>query len=106
MRVTTNRKVPRPSGQMIKRSNSLRRSSTDAERRLWALLRDRQLGDTRFRRQHPLGSFILDFYCAEQKLVVEVDGGQHYFDQEAEKDAARTAYAEGMGLRVLRFTNY
>ena len=90
---------------MIARSRSLRRNATDAERRLWALLRDRQLFGARFRRQHPVGRYILDFYCPERELVVEVDGGQHYSGEEAARDLARTAYLEGLGLRVLRFTN-
>jgi very-short-patch-repair endonuclease len=80
----------------------LRKSMTDAERKLWSLLRDRQLDGHKFRRQHPLGSYVLDFACLEQKLVVEVDGGQH---AESERDRQRTAWLEAQGWRVIRFWN-
>jgi very-short-patch-repair endonuclease len=59
----------------------------------------------KFRRQHPVGPFIVDFYCAEAHLVVEVDGGQHFEVEGRYRDAARTRYLERHGLRVLRFTN-
>jgi 2-isopropylmalate synthase len=75
---------------------------TDAERRLWAALRDRQLDGVKFRRQHPLGPYILDFFSEELKLVVEVDGGQHASSQ---TDVVRTAWLTAQGCRVLRFWN-
>ena len=84
-------------------ARTLRKSMTDAERRLWSLLRDRQLGGYKFRRQHPLGSYVLDFACVDQQLAVEVDGGQHAVD--VAKDEARTAYLEVRGYRVIRFWN-
>jgi very-short-patch-repair endonuclease len=80
----------------------LRKSMTDAERRLWSLLRDRQMDSHKFRRQHPLGSYVLDFACLEQKLAVEVDGGQH---ADSELDRQRTAWLEGQSWRVIRFWN-
>ncbi len=83
-------------------ARTLRKSLTDAERRLWSVLRDRQLGGHKFRRQHPLGSYVLDFACIEQKLVVEVDGGQH---ADSEADRQRTVWLEGQGWRVIRFWN-
>jgi very-short-patch-repair endonuclease len=66
----------------------LRRTATDAERALWAKLRNRQLAGLKFRRQHPLGPYTVDFVCFERRLVIEVDGGQHA--EAAEQDAQRT----------------
>lgn len=74
---------------------------SDAERKLWAKLRDRQLEGAKFRRQHPLGRYVLDFYCEDTQLVVEVDGRQHTLAGDAE----RTAWLEAHGGRVMRFDN-
>jgi very-short-patch-repair endonuclease len=82
------------------RARQLRRDSTDAERRLWAVLRDRRLGGHRFRRQYPLADFIVDFACTRHRLIVEADGGQH---AENEADLRRTAELQRLGWRVLRF---
>ena len=82
----------------------LRRDMTDAERRVWARLRHNQLGGFRFRRQHPLGPFVVDFVCLEQKLVVELDGGQHA--EAVDADASRTRWLNDRGYRVLRFWNH
>jgi len=79
----------------------LRREQTDAKRTLWWRLRDRQLSGAKFRRQHPVGPFITDFCCPEVKLIIELDGGQHAVQREA--DAQRTAFLEAHGYRVLRF---
>jgi very-short-patch-repair endonuclease len=79
----------------------LRHRQTDAERRLWAHLRDRRLLGAKFTRQLPIGAYVVDFCCRERKLIVELDGGQHA--ARAEYDAARTAWLEGLGYRVLRF---
>jgi len=88
----------------IKRNaRDLRRDMTDAERLLWRYLRRRQLAGRKFRRQHPVGKYIVDFVCIKEGLIVEVDGGQHA-DRE-EQDAARTVWLEGQGFRVLRFWN-
>jgi len=84
------------------RARQLRLNQTDAERRLWAALRDRRLVGYKFRRQRPIGPFIVDFVCIEHKLVIEADGGQHA-DNEA--DESRTAWLQGRGWRVLRFWN-
>ncbi|HIC81777.1 MAG TPA: endonuclease domain-containing protein [Kiloniellaceae bacterium] len=81
----------------------LRRNETEAERRLWAALRNRQLAGHKFRRQVPLGRFVVDFACYDEKLVVELDGGQHA--DHAQEDEARTAWLEARGFRVLRFWN-
>jgi very-short-patch-repair endonuclease len=88
----------------VNRARKLRRNSTDAEARLWHILRDRGSG-AKFRRQFPFGPYILDFYCLERRLVIEVDGSQHYEADGLAKDAERTALLEKSGLRMLRFTN-
>ncbi len=80
----------------------LRRDSTDAEHRLWAVLRDRRLAGYRFRRQHPIGGFIVDFACTKHSLIVEADGGQHSDNPEDER---RTAFLQAEGWRVIRFWN-
>ncbi|HEU4857931.1 MAG TPA: DUF559 domain-containing protein [Rhodanobacteraceae bacterium] len=80
----------------------LRRDMTDAERRLWHYLRRRQLLGFRFRRQFPIGPYIVDFACLEAKLVIEVDGSQHF---DAAGDIARTQRLHEHGCRVLRFWN-
>ena len=85
------------------RARSLRKRSTDAEQRLWHRLRNRQLGGHKFRRQQPIGHYVVDCFCLERALVIEVDGGQHA--QQWRRDAARTAWLERQGLRVLRFWN-
>jgi len=82
-------------------ARGLRCRQTDAERRLWARLRDRRLLGVKFARQVPIGPYIVDFCCREQRLIVELDGGQHA--TRADYDAGRTALLEGLGYRVLRF---
>ena len=85
------------------RARGLRTNPTDAERALWNILRMRQVPGHRFRRQAPIGPYIVDFVCFENKLVIEVDGGQHA--EQADYDAARTAWLESQGFRVMRFWN-
>ena len=85
------------------RARQLRRDQTEAEARLWNALHDRRLGGWKWRRQVTMGPYILDFYCPEAGLVVELDGGQHA-DQVA-YDERRARYLEGRGLRVIRFWN-
>ena len=80
----------------------LRQSMTDAERRLWFAMRDRRLAGYKFRRQHPIGDYIVDFACTKYHLVVEADGGQH---ADNENDERRTAKIEALGWRVIRFWN-
>ena len=81
----------------------MRREPTEAEQVLWGALQKKQVAGLKFRRQHPVGRFVLDFYCPSIKLVVEVDGGIH--DSQLERDAARTRALEAYGHQVLRFTN-
>ena len=84
-------------------ARELRRHETDAEARLWYLLRARRLGGFKFRRQHSLPPYVLDFYCAEQCLAVELDGSQHV--QTAARDRQRDEFLQAQGIRVLRFWN-
>ncbi len=87
-------------------AKALRRTTTDAEKRLWLHLRRAlALQGTHFRRQVPLGAFIADFCCHGAKLIVEIDGDQHGANDAIAYDAKRTAYLEAQGFRVLRFTN-
>ncbi len=81
----------------------LRRDQTDAERLLWARLRDRQLNGYKFRRQRPIERYVVDFVCIERRLVVELDGGQHA--EQMRKDDLRTAEIVRRGFRVIRFWN-
>jgi very-short-patch-repair endonuclease len=81
----------------------LRRDATHAEALLWSRLRNRRLGGHKFRRQHPIGRYIVDFVWIEQRLVIEVDGGQHAALRA--EDARRTAWLQSRGFRVLRFWN-
>ena len=85
-------------------ARQLRRDSTDAERGLWRLLRQRPAG-AKFRRQHPLGAYILDFYCVEKKLAIEADGSQHFTPEGLAADEARTNHFAEIGIRILHFTN-
>ncbi len=90
----------------LQQARALRQSPTTAEQVLWRHLRNRQLAGTKFRRQHPLGPYILDFVCLAQGLVVEVDGGQHADLQAQAYDRQRTVWLRQQGLRVLRFWNH
>jgi very-short-patch-repair endonuclease len=81
----------------------LRSHQTDAEIRLWYLLRSRRFCANKFRRQHPIGPFIVDFVCIAQRLIIEVDGGQH--QDQAAADRARDLHLRTKGFRVLRFWN-
>ncbi len=94
--------LPYPLNQKT-HARKLRREITDAEKKLWAQLRDRQLCGAKFRRQHPMGPFITDFCCVERGIVVELDGGQHA--EQSAADQARTDFLESRGYRVLRFWN-
>ena len=86
-------------------ARALRASMTEAEKILWRALRDHQQDRLHFRRQHPIDRFIVDFYCFEKKLCVEVDGAVHDDPDQAARDAERTAWLEAAGFRVLRFRN-
>jgi very-short-patch-repair endonuclease len=83
---------------------ALRKNPTEPEKRFWQSVRGKQLG-VKFRRQHGIGHYIVDFYCPEWSLVVELDGDSHFSSQAQINDAERDAYLRSLGLRVLRFTN-
>lgn len=86
-------------------SRELRKSMTDAERLLWSKIRSKQLKGHQFYRQKIIDNYIADFFCPKAKLVIELDGGQHYSNDGKEKDAARDAFMAGIGLKVLRFSD-
>ena len=93
------------STQTVLKARRLRRPLTASEQALWAALRDNPLRGFKFRRQHPFGPYILDFFCVQAQLAVELDGSVHDQPDQKEYDANRTAYLESHGLRLLRFKN-
>ena len=90
---------------MIELAKKLRKNQTNAEVFIWQLLRNRQIANAKFRRQHPIEGYIADFYCHEQKLIIELDGGQHFTEEGLLKDALRTQRLNELGITVLRFDN-
>ncbi|MBA4381668.1 MAG: ATP-dependent helicase, partial [Sideroxydans sp.] len=93
------------SEELLTHARELRKNATDAENLLWQILRRNQLHGFGFRRQHPLGPYILDFYCHQAKLVIELDGGQHAEESQLKHDEARSAWLKEQGITVLRFWN-
>jgi adenine-specific DNA-methyltransferase len=83
----------------------LRRESTDTEKRLWRLLRDRRFADFKFRREYPCGVYFLDFYCTRARRAVEMDGGRHGFPDQRARDEERNRFLATKGIKVLRFWN-
>ena len=86
------------------RSRQLRKNLTDAEQFVWTKLRSRRLGGYKFRRQMPIGPYIVDFVCLEARLILELDGGQH--TEQKDYDTARTQWFQSQGFEVLRFWNH
>lgn len=84
----------------------LRKNETESEKILWGKLRNNQVKGYKFRRQHPIGLYIADFYCHKLKLIIEVDGEYHNLPEQIEKDKERTQILESNGLKVIRFTNH
>jgi very-short-patch-repair endonuclease len=99
------RRLRRYSPGVHQHLSELRREMTPAERTLWNWLRDRKLAGLKFRRQYPIGSFVLDFYAPSIRLVVEVDGDVHDLPEMRRCDARRQAWLAEQGMHVLRFTN-
>mgnify|MGYP001562296369 FL=1 len=87
-------------------ARTLRKQQTEAEKRLWWFLRNRQISNCKFRRQQAVGPFIVDFLCLEKRLIVELDGGQHAEQSEKEYDEARTEFLASEGYRTMRFWNH
>jgi very-short-patch-repair endonuclease len=90
---------------LLEASRRLRKTMTDPEVLLWECLRRRQLGGFRFRRQHPLGGYVLDFLCTEVQLAIELDGARHFTMEGRESDRVRSDVLAQHGIRVLRFEN-
>ena len=97
--------MERYSPKLKENSRSLRTNMTDAEQVLWQRIRRKQIQGVQFYRQKPLPTFIVDFYCPVAKLVIELDGSQHFAEKHQTKDQERDAALTGLGLRVLRFDN-
>lgn len=87
-----------------KRRN-LKKEQTTPEALIWSKLRNRQFLNLKFRRQYGIGEYIADFYCAELKLVIEIDGESHFTEDGIKYDKIRTAFMESLGIKVIRFTN-
>ena len=97
--------MPAPTELLIF-AKQLRQGQTDAERLLWQVLRGRNLKGFKFRRQHPVGGYILDFYCHAAHLAIELDGGGHNSDDQKLYDEERTKVMNGAGIKVIRFWNH
>jgi very-short-patch-repair endonuclease len=89
----------------IERCRSLRKNQTEAEKKLWSILRNRQLHGVKFRRQFSLGKYILDFYSPEYNLGIEADSSQHYKDEGRRRDEQRTNDLSNLGVHILRFSD-
>ena len=83
----------------------LRKDATDAERKLWDILRNRQINGLKFLRQYSVGRYVLDFYCPEQRLAIEIDGSQHADIHGQRRDVQRDGYLKELNIRVIRFWN-
>ena len=93
------------SPSLFERANLLRKNLTDAELLLWKNLRNRRLIVCKFRRQHPVGKYVVDFYCHEKLLVIELDGGIHENPDVKERDEGRENDLKNLGLTIIRFKN-
>ncbi|MBN1445900.1 MAG: endonuclease domain-containing protein [Candidatus Omnitrophica bacterium] len=91
--------------QYIGRCKQLRKNQTDAEGKLWRMLRNRQLDGVKFRRQYSIDKYILDLYCPEYKLAIEADGGQHYEPEGQQRDNRREKSLSRSGVKILRFSD-
>ena len=84
---------------------ALRKNMPEPEKRLWTWLRAKQINSYKFRRQYSVGKYIIDFYCPEAKLAIEIDGDSHFSNQRKQQDFVRQKFIESKGIRFLRFTN-
>ena len=92
--------------QLLEFAKNMRSNATDAEHLMWQLLRAKRFMNLKFRRQHVIAPYIVDFYCHELGLVIELDGSQHGTDDAIEYDAERTKFLEALGLKVVRYWNH
>ena len=83
----------------------LRSNQTEAENRMWFFLRAKRFQNLKFKRQEVINAYIVDFVCYEQMLIIELDGGQHYIEENQKKDEIRSAFLRARGFRILRFSN-
>ena len=90
----------------INQAKALRKNQTTAEKIIWRRLRNRQLANFKFRRQHNIGRFIVDFYCDENKLIIEIDGDVHAYVEREKYDEEREKILESEGFKIVRYTNY
>ena len=90
---------------LIEFARKLRQDATDPEALLWACLRGRRINKRKFRRQHPIDPYVLDFYCGDLRLAIELDGGRHNTTDGKKRDKAREAFLRSQGIETLRFTN-
>ena len=97
--------TPRPTPKLRQFARKLRACQTDCELLLWRKLRARQLLGLKFRRQHPCQPYVLDFFCVELQLAIELDGSQHFTAEQLDYDLRRTRYLQSLGITVLRFDN-
>ncbi len=95
--------MPKPS--LSHRAQELRQTETEAEQIIWSWLRTKKLNGVKFRRQEPVGKYIVDFVSFEKKLIIEIDGGQHSLEDNRINDKARTEWLKSQGFRVIRFWN-
>jgi very-short-patch-repair endonuclease len=91
--------------ELASKRKKLRNNATQAEKLLWHELRNSQLAGKKFRRQHSVGKYILDFYCPDERLAIELDGGQHDEEKQKEHDDIRTKYLNNLKISVIRFKN-
>lgn len=98
-------KLPANASPLIEFARKLRQDVTDPESLLWACLRARRMNKRKFRRQHPVAPYVLDFYCADLKLAIELDDGQHNTTEGKQHDKGRAAFLRSQGIDTLRFTN-
>ena|SRR6266850_1539093 len=94
------------SRRLLNFAKRMRSGAPDAEKRMWSILRSRKLSGHKFRRQYPIGGFIVDFYCVKERMAIELDGEQHADDEDLKYDARRTQRLNELGVRVLRFWDH
>ena len=91
--------------EFVKKRQYLRKNMTKAEIILWSKLKGKQLKGLKFRRQHGINIYVVDFYCPESRLAIEIDGGVHYYNSRVTYDKQRQEEIEALGIKVLRYTN-